>query len=121
MFGATANDEVSATKPCPALKRDDDVEALVAEKEQKDDAKVAELVASGVKPIRLVYADGGQNAVFAGYKDESDPDALATGPQEIVLSDREAGAGRGQDRRRRRRQTPGRERSAAAGCGRRGG
>src|SRR5271163_2816843 len=88
VFGATANDEVSATKPCPALKRDDDVEALVAEKEQKDDVKVAELVASGVKPIRLVYADGGQNAVFAGYKDESDPDALATGPQEIVLDDR---------------------------------
>src|SRR5208282_4054532 len=88
VFGATANDEVSATKPCPALKRDDDVEALVAEKEQKDDVKVAELVASGVKPIRLVYADGGQNAVFAGYKDESDPDALATGPEEIVLDDR---------------------------------
>ena len=87
VFGAAATGEVSATKPCPALKRDDDVEALVAEKEQKDDAKVAELVASGVKPIRLVYADGGQNAVFAGYKDESDPDALATGPDEIVLSD----------------------------------
>jgi murein L,D-transpeptidase YafK len=90
VFDATADGEVSATKPCPALKRDDDVEALVADKEQKDDAKVAELVASGVKPIRLVYADGGQNAVFAGYKDESDPDALATGPQEIVLSDQKS-------------------------------
>jgi murein L,D-transpeptidase YafK len=87
VFGAAATGEVSATKPCPELKRDDDVEALVAEKEQKDDAKVAELVASGVKPIRLVYADGGQNSVFAGYKDESDPDALASPPQEIVLSD----------------------------------
>jgi murein L,D-transpeptidase YafK len=87
VFDATANGEVSATKPCPVLKRDESVEALVAEKVEKDDAKVAELVASGVKPIRLVYADGGQNAVFAGYKDESDPDALATGPQEIVLSD----------------------------------
>jgi murein L,D-transpeptidase YafK len=86
-FGAAATSEVSATKPCPELKRDDDVEAAVAEKEQKDDAKAAELVASGVKPIRLVYADGGQNSVFAGYKDESDPDALATAPQEIVLSD----------------------------------
>ena len=79
VFGATAKDDVSATQPCPALTRDESVEALVAEKEQKDDAKVAELVASGVKPVRLVYADGGQNAVFAGYKDESDPDALATG------------------------------------------
>jgi len=88
IFDATASGEVSAKAPCPALKRDESVEALVAEKEQKDDAKVAELVASGVKPIRLVYADGGQNPVFAGYKDESDPDALATGPREIVLSER---------------------------------
>ena len=63
------------------------VEAVVAEKESDDNAKVAELVAKGVKPIRTVYADGGQNPVFAGYKDTSDPDALAAGPQEIVLND----------------------------------
>jgi murein L,D-transpeptidase YafK len=88
VFGATAKGDVSATQPCPALTRDQDVEALVAEKEQKDNDKVAELVASGVKPIRVVYADGGQNAVFAGYKDTSDPDALVSGPQEIVLDDR---------------------------------
>ncbi len=88
VFDATAKGEVSGSEPCPALKRDESVEALVAEKEHKDDAKVAELAASGVKPIRLVYADGGQNPVFAGYKDTSDPDALATGPQEIVLNDR---------------------------------
>ena len=56
----------------------------------KDDAKVAELAASGVKPIRLVYADGGQNPVFAGYKDESDPDALATG----AAGDRSRASGR---------------------------
>ena len=87
VFDATPKGDVSASEPCPALTRDENVEALVAEKEQNDDAKVADLVASGVKPIRLVYADGGQNAVFAGYKDSSDPDALATGPQEIVLSD----------------------------------
>ena len=88
VFDATTKDEVSGSEPCPALKRDEFVEALVAEKEQKDDAKVAELAASGVKPVRLVYADGGQNPVFTGYKDVSDPDALASGPQEIVLSDR---------------------------------
>ena len=87
VFGAAASGPVSATAPCPALKRDETVEALVAEKASKDDAKVAELVASGVKPVRVVYADGGQNPVFAGYKDESDPDALATGPKEIVLND----------------------------------
>ena len=90
VFGATASGdaEVSASEPCPTLKRDESVEALVAEKAQKDEAKVAELAASGVKPVRLVYADGGQNPVFTGYKDSSDPDALATPPQEIVLNDR---------------------------------
>jgi len=88
VFGATTKDEISASEPCPALKRDESVEALVAEKVEKDDAKVVELAASGVKPIHLVYADGGQNPVFIGYKDTSDPDALASGPQEIVLNDR---------------------------------
>jgi murein L,D-transpeptidase YafK len=88
VFDATTKDEVSGSEPCPALKRDESVEALVAEKENKDEAKVAELAASGVKPIHLVYADGGQNPAFTGYKDVSDPDALASGPQEIVLGDR---------------------------------
>ena len=88
VFDAAASGAVSATEACPPLKRDENVEALVAEKEHKDEAKVADLVASGVKPIRIVYADGGQNPVFAGYKDTSDPEALATGPEEIVLNDR---------------------------------
>ncbi len=88
VFDATTKDEVKGSEPCPALKRDESVEALVAEKENKDETKVAELVATGVKPIHLVYADGGQNPVFTGYKDVSDPDALASGPQEIVLNDR---------------------------------
>ena len=88
VFDATTKDEVSGSEPCPSLQRDDSVEGLVAEKVEKDDAKVAELAASGVKPVRLVYADGGQNPVFVGYKDTSDPDALASGPQEIVLNDR---------------------------------
>jgi murein L,D-transpeptidase YafK len=87
VFGATADDAVSATGRCPALHRDEDVEAAVAEKASKDEAKVAELVASGVKPIRTIYADGGQNPVFAGYKDTSDPDALASGPQDVVLAE----------------------------------
>jgi murein L,D-transpeptidase YafK len=88
VFDATTKDEVTGSEPCPPLKRDESVEALVAEKENKDETKVAELAASGVKPIHLVYADGGQNPVFTGYKDVSDPEALASGPQEIVLGDR---------------------------------
>jgi hypothetical protein len=88
VFDATTKDEITGSEPCPELKRDESVEAQVAEKAEKDDAKVAELAASGVKPVRIVYADGGQNPVFTGYKDTSDPDALASGPQEIVLNDR---------------------------------
>jgi hypothetical protein len=88
VFDATTKDEVSGSEACPALKRDPNVEAQVAEKENADETKVAELAASGVKPVRLVYADGGQNPAFTGYKDVSDPEALASGPQEIVLGDR---------------------------------
>jgi murein L,D-transpeptidase YafK len=88
VFDATTKDQVSGSEPCPALKRDPNVEAQVAEKENEDEAKVAELAAAGVKPIHLVYADGGQNPAFTGYKDVSDPEALASGPQEIVLNDR---------------------------------
>jgi len=87
IFGATARGEVAAGAPCPALQKDEEVEAQVAEKEARDDAKVAELAAKGVKPIRTVYADGGQNPVFAGYKDTSDAEALVGGPQEIALED----------------------------------
>ncbi len=85
VFGATASGEVEASQPCPALRRDDQVEADVAAKESSDDDAVAALVAQGVKPVRLVYEDGGQNAVFAGRDDASRPEALASGPVEIPL------------------------------------
>ena len=87
VFGAEAARDVSATAACPALKRDDGVEAAVAAKAAKDDAEVAALVARGVKPIALVYADGGQNPAFRGRDDVSRPEALAVGAQEIVLGD----------------------------------
>ena len=87
IFGATAKGEVPATAPCPALQKDEEVESLVAEKEAKDDAKVADLIAKGQRPIRTVYADGGQNPVFANYPDTSDPDALVGSPQEVALDD----------------------------------
>ncbi len=85
VFGAHASGDVSAIGVCPALHRDDAAEAAVAERASKDDAAVAELVAKGVKPIRLVYEDGGQNPIFAGKFDVSRPDALASAPREIVL------------------------------------
>jgi murein L,D-transpeptidase YafK len=85
VFGAKAEGEFSARGACPKLIRDDSVENEVAAKESQDDADVAALVAKGVKPVRLVYADGGQNPAFVGKFDVSRPDALAEGPKEIWL------------------------------------
>ncbi|WP_246742558.1 L,D-transpeptidase family protein [Microvirga splendida] len=87
---------------------DASVAAAVAQKRQRDEQEVAELVAKGVQPIRLVYDDGGQHqsfrqvladntrsdgaslAVDASARnrlgDVSRPEALAAGPQEIILA-----------------------------------
>ena len=89
VFGAQAASGFDATAPCPPLQRDEQVEAEVAAKQARDDAAVAQLAAQGVKPIELVYEDGGQNAAFVGIKsDVSDPDAIAHGPTEIALDER---------------------------------
>jgi murein L,D-transpeptidase YafK len=85
VFGAHADGALDAIAPCPALHKDDSVEAEVAAKEAQDDAEVAQLVAKGVKPIELVYDDGGQNVAFAGRGDVSRPEAVASGPREIEL------------------------------------
>ncbi len=85
VFGAHADHDVDASQACPTLHRDDQIEADVAAKEATDEAAVAALVAQGVKPIRLVYEDGGQNKVFAGRDDSSRPEALVNGPTEIAL------------------------------------
>lgn len=70
---------------CPALTIDPQKKELVAEKEAKDDAKVAALVAKGVRPIRVRYADGGQNPAFANVEWVSRPEALAVAPVEIPM------------------------------------
>ena len=87
VFGARSDKDVDASAPCPAgLQRDDQIEAAVVEKAAQDDSAVATLVAQGVRPVRLVYQDGGQNAAFAGKdEDASAPEALSRGPTEILL------------------------------------
>jgi murein L,D-transpeptidase YafK len=88
VFGAQESG-LEATAACPALHRDQQVEADVAAKQARDDEAVAQLVAQGVKPIELVYDDGGQNPAFVGNKsDVSRPDALTASPIEIVLDDK---------------------------------
>ena len=74
---------------CPPLQEDQQLTALVAEKRKQDEARVAELVASGVKPVRMVYADGGQHPEFAmKINDLSRPEALEQGPREIIVDEK---------------------------------
>ena len=89
VFGATPKTgRFDALSPCPGLNTNRDTEAAIAAKEATDDKEVAELVAKGTKPIKIVYADGGQNPEFAHrIADVSRPDALASGAQEIALED----------------------------------
>ncbi|WP_262031698.1 murein L,D-transpeptidase family protein [Microvirga sp. Mcv34] len=100
--------QISVANRQYAFGGDASVMAAVAQKRQKDEQEVAELVAKGVPPIRLVYDDGGQHQTFrqalAGNTstdggslavdvsarnrlgDVSRPEALAAGPQEIILA-----------------------------------
>ncbi len=90
MFNAEPADgsAFDPTGPCPVLKRDRAVALEVAAKEKSDEAKVAELVAEGVQPVRTLYADGGQNPRFTLRRDDvSRPDALAEGPLNLPLNE----------------------------------
>jgi murein L,D-transpeptidase YafK len=79
---------MDANAACPPLQQDESLTKLVAQKRQADEAKVAELVASGVRPVKLQYADGGQHASFAHVQMVSRPEALERGPVEIALDDK---------------------------------
>jgi murein L,D-transpeptidase YafK len=96
--------QVSVASGQYAFSGDASVIAAVAQKRQNDDRQVAALAANGVQPIKLVYGDGGQHpsfrqalsgedgslAVDASARnrlgDISRPEALAAGPQEVVLA-----------------------------------
>ncbi len=87
VFGASPKSgRFDAESACPPLDENADVKAQLARKEATDNAEVAALTSKGVQPVRLIYADGGQNAEFAHrFVEVSRPDALAQGPTEIVL------------------------------------
>lgn len=92
VFNATpANGgSLDANAACPPLRQDEQIASLIAEKRKRDEAKVAELVASGVRPVKLKFQDGGQHPSFAHVEWVSRPEALAQGPVEIPLDVRPA-------------------------------
>jgi murein L,D-transpeptidase YafK len=78
---------------------DPEVASAVAQKQRQDEQEVAELVAKGVKPIKLVYHDGDTHESFrtalanaSGVTDDklgyvSRTEGIASGPQQIALDD----------------------------------
>ena len=75
-----------ATATCPPLKRNDETQADVAAKQKRDEVKIAELAAQGVRPVHTVYADGGQHPDFASLASyASRPETLAKSPIDIAL------------------------------------
>ncbi|CAN2534039.1 hypothetical+protein [Methylocapsa aurea] len=90
---ASANGQpLDAGAACPPLKRNAEIEAQVARKAAVDDARVAELAAAGVRPVRVVYQDGGQHPDFyARVAEVSRPETLVA-PIEIALDEKVGGS-----------------------------
>ncbi|HZH09156.1 MAG TPA: murein L,D-transpeptidase family protein [Microvirga sp.] len=78
---------------------DPTVLAAVEQKQQQDEREVAELIAKGTKPIKLVYHDGDTHesfrAALASVSGVTDPklgyvsrtEGISSGPQQIALDD----------------------------------
>lgn len=95
VFNAAGAGHMDPNAACPPLRHDPEIAAAVAEKSAKDDARIAELAQGGVKPVRVVYQDGGQNPAFASrVADVSRPETIVP-PVEIALEDKATrGAGK---------------------------
>jgi len=88
--------------PCPALKYDEDVHKQVLARRAQDEAKIAALAGQGVRPIKTVYADGGQHPDFAPLASfASRPEALAKGPVDVEVDDPKAKKAKGADSAKR--------------------
>jgi murein L,D-transpeptidase YafK len=92
VFDATPGGSMDPLSACPTLKRDPEIVASVSAKAAKDDEKIAEL-AQSVKPVRVVYQDGGMHPSFVAHVPEtSRPEALMS-PTEIALEEKPVRAG----------------------------
>jgi murein L,D-transpeptidase YafK len=87
VFNATADARLDPAAACPPLRQDPEIVASVSAKASKDEEKIAAL-SQEVKPVRLVYQDGGMHpAFYARVPEASRPEAL-TPPTEIALEEK---------------------------------
>ncbi len=87
VFNAEASGHMDASSACPTLKHDPQLVASVSAKAAKDDEKVAELSQS-VKPVRVVYQDGGMHPSFLSRVAETSRPETLTAPVEIALEEK---------------------------------
>ncbi len=82
----TPASHMDPASPCPALQHDG-IQSEVAARQADDDSRIAKLVSTGTPAMRTIYADGGQNASFAGthLADVSRPEALASGATDWLV------------------------------------
>jgi murein L,D-transpeptidase YafK len=85
----SASGQMDPAAACPPLRQDQGLVASVSAKAAKDEEKVAELAQSGVKPVRIVYQDGGMHPSFLSRVSEvSRPETLIP-PTEIALEEKQ--------------------------------
>ena len=66
VFNTESNGRYVSTASCPALTTPDDVLAAVQDKQQRDEAQVADLIRRGASlPASRTFADGGMHPTFA--------------------------------------------------------
>ena len=100
VFNATSVNgaPLDANAACPPLRQDEQIASLVSERRKSEQAKVAELIGKGVRPVTLKFADGGQHPSFS-HVQIGEPSGRAL-----------AGAGRDRPRRHRKARFAGRSR-----------
>ena len=87
VFNAEGAAHLDPNAACPTLKRDPEIAQAVAEKRAQDEAKVAEL-AQSVRPVRVVYQDGGQHPSFASRGSEVSRPETIVAPTEITVDEK---------------------------------
>lgn len=93
VFNATMDGRADPVSACPPLKQDPEIVASVSAKSAKDEEKIAALSES-VRPVRVVYQDGGMHpSFFSKVAEASRPEALSP-PEEIAVNDKPAQAGK---------------------------
>lgn len=80
-----SSDRIDARSECPPLEQEESLRSMVAEKNRREQQKVAELVSKGTPAIKMVYADGGQHPSFRHVTVVSRPEAIDRGPTEIHI------------------------------------